>query len=159
MANLTIRRSPWRAPLSTLIDRDVFGPNFRRVFDMMNQPPFAPAGAEMVGIVPAVELTESNGDFICTVELPGLTEKDVQVGYSADTLTIKGEKKDERETNDTRYHMVERSYGSFERTFAFPAKVDADKIVAEFRNGVLTVRLPKAAVDKPHGRAIPVVTK
>jgi HSP20 family molecular chaperone IbpA len=100
------------------------------VFDLMNQPSFAPAaGAEMVGIMPAVEITESNGDFVCTVELPGLSEKDVQVGYTADGLTIKGEKKDERETSDKRYHMLERSYGSFERTFTFPAKVDAEKIV------------------------------
>ena len=161
MANIAIRRSPWRTPASSTFDRDVFAPTFRRVFDLMNQPPFTAAtGAETIGIMPAVEITESNGDFICTVELPGLTEKDVHVEFNADELTIKGEKKDERESkDDKRYYMLERSYGSFERSFTFPAKVDAEKVMAEFKNGVLTIRLPKAAADKPQGRAIPVVTK
>lgn len=160
MSNIVIRR-PWRSPLTTLFDRDPFAPNFRRVFDMMNQPPFAQtATSEAVGIMPAVEISESNGEFLCTAELPGLMEKDVHVSFSDDALVIKGEKKEERETkDDKRFHMWERSYGTFERTFTFPAKIDADKISAEFKNGVLTIKLPKAAGEKVQGRAIPVVAK
>ena len=162
MANLTIRRSPWRAPNTSLFDRDFFAPSMRRMLDTMNATslPLPTQLPEALGVMPAVEIAESNGEFICTAELPGLKEKDVDVAFSEDALTIKGEKHEERETKeDKRYHLWERSYGAFERTFTFPTKVDAEKIHAEFKNGVLTVTLPKLPNAKAQGRAIPVVTK
>lgn len=158
MANITLRRSPWRSPLASLFERDAYGRDMNRMFDLMARPAFA---ADAVGLMPAVEIAESATEFTCTAELPGMMEKDIQVAFDDGELTIKGEKKDERETtkDGNRYHLLERSYGSFERSFTFATHVEAAKISAEFRNGVLTVRLPKATNGQSKSRAIPIVTK
>jgi HSP20 family protein len=89
-----------------------------------------------------------------TAELPGLEAKDVEVSVTGDMLTIKGEKKTEKEEKDERRHLVERTYGAFSRMVRLPAPVAADKIQATFKNGVLTVTLPKTEEAKP--KAIPV---
>src|SRR6516165_5666397 len=78
-----------------------------------------------------------------TAELPGMNESDIDVKFSDGTLTIKGEKRDEKEENKKGYYLSERRYGSFQRSFGVPDGVDVDKIEANFKNGVLTVTLPK----------------
>ena len=158
MANITLRRTPWRSPISSLFDRDMFGRDMNRMFDLMPRVSF---DTEPVGLMPAVEISESASEFTCTSELPGMTEKDVQVSFEDGELTIKGEKRDERESTQggKKYHVVERSYGAFERSFAFPAHVDASKVTAEFSSGVLTVHLPKASNGQTKSRTIPIVTK
>lgn len=94
-------------------------------------------------VAPAIDLAEKEKQYEITAELPGLDEKDVEIGLSGRTLTIKGEKKEEKEERQKDYYMSERRYGSFQRAFQLPEGVDADKIDATFSKGILTVRLPK----------------
>jgi HSP20 family protein len=103
---------------------------------------------------PRTDVKETPDGLTITAEIPGLEAKDVDVSLSGDLLTIKGEKKDEKEEKDEYHHVVERSYGAFARTVRLPAPVAADKIKASFKNGVLTVTLPKTEESKP--KAIPV---
>ncbi len=94
---------------------------------------------------PAVDITEDDGAFKLSAELPGMTEKDIEVSLSGDTLTVKGEKRQQREEKDRNYYLTERSYGEFRRSFILPEGVDREKVAAAFTNGVLTVTLPKTA--------------
>ena len=103
---------------------------------------------------PRTDVTETKDNVSITAELPGLDAKDVEVSVSGDMLTIKGEKKEEKEEKDKHRHVVERTYGAFSRMVRLPAPVAADKIKATFKNGVLTVMLPKTEEAKP--KAIPV---
>jgi HSP20 family protein len=93
--------------------------------------------------VPAVDVAEDEKAYRITAELPGMSEKDIDLSISHDTLTVKGEKRDEKEEKNKNYHVSERFYGSFERSFALPEAIDRDKIEAGFAKGVLTVTLPK----------------
>ncbi len=92
---------------------------------------------------PAVDFAETDQGYRITAELPGMEGKDVEVGVSDDILTIKGEKREEKDESRKGYRLSERSYGMFQRSFALPAGVDAAKISAEFAKGVLAVTLPK----------------
>jgi HSP20 family protein len=94
--------------------------------------------------VPAVDVVEKEKEYQLLAELPGLDEKDVEVSVADDILTIKGEKKEEKEEKAKNYYVSERRYGTFQRSFQLPAGVDAEKIEANFQKGVLTVTLPKA---------------
>jgi HSP20 family protein len=96
-------------------------------------------------LAPTMDVAETDKQIEITVELPGLEEKDVQINLSDNTLTIRGEKKAEREQKDKDYHLVERSYGSFSRTLELPAGVNADDIKATISKGVLAVTVPKPA--------------
>lgn len=105
---------------------------------------------------PAVDVAESDKEFEITAELPGMTEKDVELTLANDSLVIKGEKKDEREEQKADYYLSERRYGSFVRAFELPAGVDVGKIEASFAKGVLKVKLPKTAEAKNSETKIPV---
>lgn len=96
-------------------------------------------------LAPKMDVSETDKEIELTAELPGLEEKDVQVNYADGVLTIRGEKKAESEQKDKNYRVVERSYGSFERSMTLPAGVDPDSIQASIAKGVLTVRVPKPA--------------
>jgi HSP20 family protein len=97
------------------------------------------------GKSPAVDFVDNEKSYVVTAELPGLSEADVDVKYADGTLTIRGEKKEEKEEKQKDYYLSERRYGSFQRAFQVPNGVDADKIEAAFKNGVLTVTMPKTA--------------
>jgi HSP20 family protein len=97
------------------------------------------------GAVPAVDVVESDKTYEITAELPGIDEKNVELTVSGGMLSIKGEKSEEKEDKQKGYYLSERQYGSFQRSFALPEDVEADKIDASFKNGVLTVSLPKKA--------------
>jgi len=99
--------------------------------------------------LPAVDVSESEDKITVKAEIPGMEAKDIDISMSGDTLIIKGEKKTEREEKEENYHVVERSYGSFRRAVRLPASVDADKVEATYKNGVLTVILPKKEEVKP----------
>jgi HSP20 family protein len=101
-------------------------------------------------LVPRADVAEDDKSFRVTIELPGMIEKDVAVSLTDRVLTIRGEKKEEKETKDKDVYRSERRYGSFRRAFELPAEVDASKIEASFKNGVLTIDLPKTkeAQDK-----------
>jgi HSP20 family protein len=92
---------------------------------------------------PAVDFSEDEKAYRITAELPGMSEKDVEINLSGDVLTISGEKREEREEKEKSYHFSERRYGSFRRSFAVPQGVDRDKVEATFKNGVLSLTLPK----------------
>ncbi len=94
---------------------------------------------------PAVDVAETDKAYEITAELPGLDEKNVEVKVAGGVITIKGEKQEEKEEKKKDYYLSERSYGSFQRSFQVPDGVDADKIEANFKNGVLTLTLPKSA--------------
>jgi HSP20 family protein len=102
------------------------------------------AGRMSKDLAPTMDIAETDKDIEITVELPGMQEKDVQLNLADNILTIRGEKKNEREETKKDYHLVERSYGSFMRTVELPAGVDPDQIKAEMAKGVL-----KVAVSKP----------
>jgi len=94
---------------------------------------------------PAVDVTEDDKAYKVTAELPGLEEKDIDVTVAGGMLTIKGEKSYEKDEKHKNRHVSERAYGSFQRSFALPDGVDADKIAADMAKGVLTITLPKTA--------------
>jgi len=98
---------------------------------------------------PAVDIKEKEDAFVVTAEIPGMAEKDIEVLLSGDTLTIKGEKKQEREEKGDNLYLSERSYGAFQRAFTLPENIQSEKIVASFSNGVLSVTLPKTVTAPP----------
>lgn len=97
---------------------------------------------------PALDVAETDTAIIVKAELPGMETDDVEISLAGDVLTIKGEKKDRKEEKTRNFHRVERTYGSFERTVRLPAEVRADAVEARYKNGVLTVELPKVAESK-----------
>lgn len=97
---------------------------------------------------PAVDMEETDKDIIIKAEMPGLDPKDFQISLTENTLTIKGEKREEQEEKKRNYHMVERRYGSFYRSIALPCSVEGDKVDAKYNKGVLEVTLPKAEPSK-----------
>jgi len=106
--------------------------------------------------MPAVDVIESEKVYEITAELPGMDEKDIEVKVTDGSLTIKGEKQEEKEEKEKDYYLQERHYGSFERSFELPESVDPDKIEASFKNGVLTVTLPKKAEAQKPAKKIEV---
>lgn len=95
----------------------------------------------------AGELEETRSDVVVRMELPGMDKDDCQITIDGNMLLVQGEKRFERESSDSTYHVMERAYGSFRRAIALPRNVRADEARASFRNGVLTVRLPKGEQD------------
>jgi HSP20 family protein len=109
------------------------------------------AAEEKAGVTwaPDVDLTENKEAYTVRAELPGVVKEDVKVTLNEDVLTISGEKKFEKETKDENVHRSERAYGMFSRSFKLPAPIDGEKVHAEYRDGVLTLSVPKAESSKP----------
>ena len=137
MANLPF----WRGedPIRTLFQE------VQKTFeDFSRRSPFARFSSDVLS--PRIDVAESKDAIEVTAELPGVDEKDVDVTLADDVLTIRGEKKSEREgqDKDRNWHVVERSYGSFSRAIPLPFEPDAAKVEAKFDKGVLRIRLPKS---------------
>jgi len=98
---------------------------------------------------PRVDVYETKDDVVLSFELPGVSEKDVNVSITGDLLTVKGERRFEQDLKDESYHRLERIYGKFERTVQLPMPVQGDKVKAIYREGILKVQLPKADEVKP----------
>lgn len=98
---------------------------------------------------PSVDITENAEEFQIKTELPEVKKEDVKIHVEDGVLTLSGERKQEKEEKDKKWHRVERSYGSFMRSFTLPTNVDDAKIRAELKDGILTLRLPKSASAKP----------
>lgn len=98
---------------------------------------------------PAVNVAEDANAYHIAAELPEVNSSDVKVVVREGVLTLKGERKLEKKTEDKKYHLVERSYGSFQRSFTLPKDADGERVSAEFKNGVLTVTVPKREEVKP----------
>lgn len=127
----------WRHPLS------------RRVNSLL------PASAEWA-LQPATELVECNGEYRVTAELPGMNAEDIDIKLSNGTITIRGEKSEEKKEEKDDYLVSERRYGEFQRSLSLPTGVDADAVSANFANGVLTVTLPKTPEAKQKERKVEV---
>ena len=98
---------------------------------------------------PAVDIFETENDLVLKADIPDVDLKDIEVKVENQTLTIRGERKFEQEQNTKGYHRIERSYGTFVRSFAVPATVDTEKVNAVYKNGVLSISLPKKEAAKP----------
>lgn len=105
---------------------------------------------------PRVDLSATDQEYLLTVEIPGVSEKDVSVDISGNTMTIKGEKKQEKEEKEKNYYRIERSYGSFQRVLSLPEDVDQAGIKASFKNGVLSIAMPRLSLPKSEGKQIPI---
>ncbi len=101
------------------------------------------------GLRPSVDVVENDVDFTVNVELPGVSKDDVKITVADGVLTIKGEKKQLTERKGENYQRIERSFGSFERSFTLPTAVRSEKIEANFSNGILTISIPKEEQPKP----------
>lgn len=101
------------------------------------------------GWFPPVDLMENENEFRLVAELPGMGRDDVKISLTDSVLTLRGEKKTEKEETKHNWHHVERSYGAFERSFQLTSPVDSQKISAKFKDGVLTVVLPKSEESRP----------
>ncbi len=104
--------------------------------------------------LPAVDILEKDGNLILRAELPGIEEKEIDLKLEGNVLTLRGERKMEKDDRKSNYHRVESYYGSFSRSFTLPETVDRDKIKADYKNGVLTVTIPQKPEVRP--REIPV---
>jgi len=98
---------------------------------------------------PPVDIQETDKEYLIRAELPDMKKEDVKVAMLDGVLTIEGERRLEKEEKGKTFHKVERSYGKFLREFSLPSEVDATKIAAEFKDGMLNVHLPKNATEKP----------
>jgi len=98
---------------------------------------------------PAVDIYETENELVLAAEVPGVEEKDVEISVEDNTLSIRGERKFQKETKEENYHRIERSYGSFYRSFTLPSYVDQERIHAEHESGVLKVHMPKKPEVKP----------
>jgi HSP20 family protein len=98
---------------------------------------------------PAVDIYETENELVVKADLPDVSEKDLDVRIENNTLTIRGERKFEKKVEEENYLRVERTYGSFSRSFSLPNTVNSEAIKADYKNGVLTVELPKRAESKP----------
>jgi HSP20 family protein len=96
-----------------------------------------------------VDIYENGDNLVLKAELPGLSPEDVEIRVEDNTLYLKGERKFEKEVEEQSYHRVERSYGTFTRTFSLPNSIDADKVAANYKDGVLTLTMPKKEEAKP----------
>ncbi len=155
--------APWH-PLDALqeeIDRlfDDFGRGFPYFPFGRSRPGLRPFWKASVELLPAADVVEKDNRYEITAELPGLDEKNVEVTVADNVLTIKGEKKDEKEEKKKDYYRSERRFGAFERSFQLPSGVEQSKIEASFQKGVLTVTIPKTEEAQRKTRKIAIAVK
>jgi HSP20 family protein len=144
----------WR-PVASGLDRwDLFRDlseiqsEMNRLFDGLFGPPVRTAAPERVW-TPAVDAYETRDELVVTAEVPGVQEQDVSVSITGDLLTLRGERAHTQEVKPESHYRAERWFGKFERTLPLPVPVQTDKVKASYRDGVLTIRLPKAEAVKP----------
>jgi HSP20 family protein len=135
------RQSAWLSPFERM--EDLFEDFFRRPFGGRSLIPTLPRWFEEMGPSPSIDIYEEGDDVVVKTELPGMDKKDIDVNLSENRITISGEKKKEEKVDKKNYYRLERSHGSFSRTFTLPAEVQTDKAKASFKKGILEVRIPK----------------
>lgn len=137
-----VRWEPFRDLLTTQ-DR------FNRLFNDHFANAFGGDQLNAKGWTPAVDIYETDQNLVIKAELPGIDPKDLEVRVEDGTLYLKGERKYEREVKEESYHRVERSYGSFARTFSLPRTINTEDIKADYKDGILTLTMPKREEAKP----------
>ncbi len=145
----------WKPQTGTLTRCDPFSEllDMRREMDRLfgsfvGGTPASMAVAEGVW-APAVDVCETKDGFLVKAELPGMKQEDIQITIVENTLTLKGERRQENEVKDGGYTRIERAYGTFQRALALPSVVDASKVRAKYKDGVLEIELPKKEEAKP----------
>lgn len=123
-----------------------FEDEFGRLFEQFGKPL---GWTEQGRFAPAMDVHETEDAYVVEADVPGLQKDEIHIEVADNVLTIKGERKDEKEQKEKNYHRVERSFGSFARSVALPNGFDGGKVAAKFENGVLTVTLPKHEARKP----------
>jgi HSP20 family protein len=154
-----VRLRPFSSALDPFRDLSDIQSEMNRLFDGFFGRPSQVGqvgGMERVW-APAVDMYETKDELVITAELPGLTEKDIQLSITRDMLTIRGERRWDQEVKQDNYYRGERWFGKFERALPLPIPVQAEKVKASYRDGVLTVTLPKAEEIKPKEIKIDVV--
>jgi HSP20 family protein len=136
------RWDPFR-DLSVLQDR------MNRLFDDAGRGWRADEPAATTTWSPAVDILETENEIVVKAELPGVDRKDISLNLENNVLTLKGERRFEKETKEENYHRIERAYGGFSRAFSIPATVDEEKIRADYHDGILSIALPKKEQVKP----------
>jgi HSP20 family protein len=127
-----------------------FQSEMNRLFNtLFDSPTTNGGGAALRRWIPAMDLVETDGEFVLRVDLPGLSEEDVNVELDDNVLTVSGERKSEHEEKKEGYYRVERASGAFRRSLTLPEGVDAEAVKANFENGVLEVRVPKPEQKQP----------
>lgn len=127
----------WSGPRSVFRFDDMYNSFFENEFGNLN------------GWLPVVDSVETDNEYILTAELPGLSKKDLKVTFQDDSLTLEGEKNQIDEDKEKTFHRYERHYGKFRRSFKIPKLVNHEKIKASFKDGLLTINLPKTEEVKP----------
>ena len=127
-----------------------------RLFNTVVDTPGGNAGAPMRRWVPAMDLVESEDQFLLRADLPGMKQEDVSIEFEDNVLTISGERRSEHQEEREGYQRVERAFGAFSRTLTLPKGIDPEAISAGFENGVLEVRIPKPEESKPRRITIAV---
>ncbi len=121
---------------------------FRRPFSSMPSWLSRVRMPEVEELVPSVDILKEGDDILVKAELPGMKKEDIDVSLTKDTITISGEKKKEEKIEKKDYYSLERSYGSFKRSFSLPSEVQTEKASAKFKDGVLEIRIPKTEEAK-----------
>ena len=137
-----VRWEPFRDLLATQKE-------FDRLFREAFTPGFGEGELSTRTWAPPVDIFENENNIVLKAELPGVDPKDVEVRVEDNTLYLKGERKFEKETKEENYHRIERAYGSFARSFSLPSSIDAEKVAADYKDGLLTLTLPKREEAKP----------
>ena len=137
-----VRWEPFRDLLATQKE-------FDRLFREAFTPGFGEGELSTRTWAPPVDIFENENNIVLKAELPGVEPKDVEVRVEDNTLYLKGERKFEKETKEENYHRIERAYGSFARSFSLPSSIDAEKVAADYKDGLLTLTLPKREEAKP----------
>jgi HSP20 family protein len=137
-----VRWEPFRDLMATQRD-------FDRLFREAFSPVLGEGEVSTRTWAPPVDIYENGDNLVLKAELPGVNPEDVDIRVEDNTLYLKGERKFEKEVEEQNYHRVERSYGTFTRTFALPNSIDADKVAAHYKDGVLTLTMPKKEEAKP----------
>jgi len=137
--------APWGGDLKREVER---------FFERFADPVWEPFETVAGDWAPKLNVSETKEAMVVAAEMPGVDPKEIEIALTGDLLTLKGEKEKETEEKEERYHRVERTYGTFLRSVRLPMAVDASKVTATFKNGVLIVTLPKTPASK--GTTIPV---
>ncbi len=139
------RPGGWLSPFERI--DELFDDFLRRPFGRPLLSRF-PKIMEEIAPLPSVDIFEEKDDIVLKTELPGMTKDDIEINLTDNMITLSGEKKREEKMEEKNYYRLERSYGSFKRSFTLPAEVQSDKAKASFKNGVLEVRVPKTEEAK-----------
>jgi len=142
----------WR-PFGALMEREPFRDiqsEVNRLFDsFLGRPTATATGTGSRVWMPVVDMYETNDDLVLNFEIPGVREKDISLSITGDLLTVRGERQFRQELKDDHTYHIERAYGKFERTVQLPMPVQAGRVTATFRDGVLEVKLPKTEEVRP----------